>query len=216
MSKNSLVLALVASTLLIGVPLVQAYATSVGLLRVAWNHDSVTVYITLEKGVAPSYRNEVIAAFNSWSSALKAGSGNPSEFNFVFLDQPQSKKRPADIMVTVKRNTGNVLGSTSVSSSGGIIQSVKITLVANNAMGLPLETCDFRTIARHEIGHAIGLGHSNDNKVEPLDLMSPTYDFVQVGYDIYPSTLDVGAAIFVYGNDGFGLPNTSPIPSAYP
>lgn len=119
MSKNSLVLALVASALLVGVPLVQAYATSVGLLRVAWNHDSVTVYITLEKGVAPSYRNAVIAAFNSWSSALKAGSGNPSGFNFVFLDQPQSKKRPADIVVTVKRNTGNVLGSTSVSSSGG-------------------------------------------------------------------------------------------------
>lgn len=216
MNKRNLVLTLVASALLIGIPLAQAYATSIGLLRVAWNHDSVTVYIALEKGVAPSYRNEVIKAFSDWSSALKDGSENQNGFNFVFLTQPQSKKRPADIVVTVKRNTGNVLGSTSVGSSGGIIQAAKITLTAYNAMGLPLETCDFRTIARHEIGHAIGLGHSNDNKVPPLDLMSPTYDFVQIGYDVYPSLLDVGAAIFVYGNDGFGIPNTSPIPSAYP
>lgn len=147
---------------------------------------------------------------------MKERSGNPNAFNFVVVDQPLSKKRPADITITVKKNTGTMLESTSISSSGGIIQDVKITLAAYNALGLPLGIEDFRTIARHEIGHALGLGHSDDNGNEPLDLMVPTLDFIGVNYDIHPSDLNLDAVLYIYGDDGFSGQNLSPITSSYP
>jgi len=215
MGRKVIVAMMLLASLLASVSVVQAVATSIGLLRISWNHDNITVYISLQKDVDPSYKDEIIKAFTDWSAALKSASENSEAFNFVFLDVPQSEKRPADITVAVKKNTGTVLGSASVTSSRGNIQQVKITLAAYNALGLPLEKSDVRTIARHEIGHAIGLGHSNDDGREPLDLMAPTYDFVQIGYDIYPSSLNLNAVIFIYGNDGFGGTNLSPIPSTY-
>jgi hypothetical protein len=215
-SKKLLVLTAFLCIMLVAVPAVQAVATSIDLMGVAWDHDNLTVYISLQKGVASSYKDEAITALTDWSSALKAKSGNSGAFNFVVVDQPLSKKRPADITITVKKSTGAVLGSALVTSSGGIIQEVKITLAAYNAMGQPLGLEDFRTIARHELGHALGLGHSNDDGTVPLDLMAPTFDFKGVNYDIYPSKLDLDAVIYIYGTDGFGGTNLSPIPSSYP
>jgi hypothetical protein len=217
--KNKILIALTGLSLcavLLSTPNIQAFATSIELLGVAWDHDNLTVYISLQKGVDPSYIDEVKIALNDWSTALKDKSENSNAFNFTVLEKPLSKKRPADITINVRKNTGTVLGSTSITSSGGIIKEVKITLAAYNALGLPLGREDFRTIARHELGHAIGLGHSNDNGIEPLDLMAPTYDFVGVGKDIIPSDLDLSAVLYIYGSDGFGGTNLSPIPPSYP
>ncbi|MEM4312133.1 MAG: matrixin family metalloprotease [Nitrososphaerales archaeon] len=197
-------------------PLAYSLATEISLLGSAWDHDNITVYIQLQKGIDSSYEGEVKSAFNDWSNALKTKATNPNAFNFNFLNKPESKKRPADIYVEVRKNTGTILGSATISSSNGKIKEVKIVLAAYNALGLPLGREDFRTIARHEIGHGLGLGHSNDDGKEPLDLMAPTYDFVGVNKDIYPSDLNLNALIFIYGTDGFGGINLSQIPSKYP
>lgn len=213
--KNVLLSILMVLVVAFALPLqVQAVATSQPLLGAAWNHDPVTVYISLQRGVDASYSDEVKTAFNNWSAALKAAGGSTG-FNFTFRSTAPPKKNPADITVTVRKNTGTILGVTSISSTGGVFNPLKITLSAYNALGLPLGREDFRSIARHEIGHALGLGHSNDNGNEPIDLMAATFDFVGVNYDIYPSSLNVSALRAIYGTDGFGLPN-NPIPASYP
>jgi hypothetical protein len=216
MKKNKLLLVVLMTALLLALIIpTQAYAvaTSQSLLRVAWNHDPVTVYISLQKGVDSAYYNDVVTAFTDWSNALN--SDDRSGFDFDILNAKPTKRNPADITVSVRKNTGMVLGSTSVKARNGIISSASISLAAYKAVGISMDRSDFRTIARHEIGHALGLGHSNDDGTGDLDLMAPTFDFTGVNEDIYPSTLNIGALVYIYENNGFRTPNISPIPDSY-
>ncbi len=73
---------------------------------------------------------------------------------------------------------------------------------------------DFRNVVRHEIGHALGLGHETTDE---HDLMDPTNDASTTNPEVEPSNLDIAALIFIYSTDGFGRMNIPPeqIPSTY-
>ena len=210
--KKKFFILLAVLFLLTFIPVASLYATatSISYIGASWNHDPVTVYISLQKGVDPSYLGEVNTALNDWKIRLG------SNFNFQISDSPQSKRIPGDISIQIKKNTGAVLGSTQLSSSGESLSYAKIVLASQNAMGKALDKADFRNILRHELGHALGLGHANDNGSDNKDLMYPYYDYIEVGYDVFPSVLDISALINLYGNDGFVGTNLSPIPQMYP
>ena len=210
------VIFLILVVLLLSVINVYSVATTVSYIKAAWNHDPVTVYISIQKGVNSSYIDEVKTVLSGWSNGLKSKAGNYEVFNFNILNKPQSKKHAADISIQVKKNTGNILGSTRILSSGGTLAYTEITIASQNALGKALDRSDFRNILRHEVGHALGLGHSNDNGTGEKDLMYPTYDYLEIGYDVFPSNLNLDALIYLYKTDGFSSPNLSPIPSAYP
>ncbi|MCL5986276.1 MAG: matrixin family metalloprotease [Actinobacteria bacterium] len=206
--------------MLLPIATANAAATTIQYVGASWDHDPVTVYITLDKGVDASYGNEVRTVLEDWSSSLKSKSktisGTAGAFNFSTLSSPQSKKIPADITIRIRKNTGNILGSAQIFSSNETMAYVKIVMASQNAMGKPLDKADFRNILRHELGHALGLGHANDDGVGEKDLMYPSYDYIQIGTDTLPSEIDLSAVINLYTLDGFTLPNLHPIPTSYP
>jgi len=193
---------------LVAVPLVAAQTgESISYLGVKWDHEPLKVYVAMQRGTE-GYREDLLTAFEDWSSALKDASGSDA-FNFAIVED----RKQADIVVRVRKNTGFILGMAIIRDlrNDGIIDKVQITLAAENALGLPLDGADFRNIARHEIGHALGLGHSTNES----DLMYEAYDFTEVGYDIYPSACDVAALLHLYFEDGFGEPNLKDVPPSY-
>jgi hypothetical protein len=186
-----------------------ADATSISYIGAYWD-EKPTVYISLQKGVDQSYLNAGILALDDWNGIFGTDS-------FEILTNTPTKKNPADITITIKRNTGAVLGSTKISTSAGILTKITITVASQNAMGKPLGPEDFRNILRHEFGHALGLGHANDDGTGDIDLMYPYYDYMEVGLgDVTPSPFDIEALQYLYGNDGFGGDVLSPIPRMYP
>jgi len=185
---------------------VKASPGTIELIGKEWSHDPLKVYIKAPSDLV----DDVLTALNDWSDALKAASENSSAlFNFIVV----SSSKEADIEITVQRGAAaGVLGMTSLQDKNkdGYLDKVKIFVKA----GPGFDPADLRNVVRHEIGHALGLGHETTAE---FDLMDPTYDASAISYDVYPSTLDLKALLLIYGNDGFGLPNLPPeeIPSSY-
>ena len=74
---------------------------------------------------------------------------------------------------------------------------------------------DFRNVLRHEMGHVLGLWHTDE---EAEVLMNPYYD-PDIYYDVMTSELDKEALLFIYDTDGFDVFNNidpADLPDYYP
>ena len=101
----------------------------------------------------------VAQAFNEWVDA-----GIPLRFQFV------SNANRAEVRVHWADRLRDKTGSTTWRTTGaGWIQGSDVTLATHMSTGRPLDRGNVRQIALHEIGHVIGLSHSNDSH----DIMSP-------------------------------------------
>lgn len=154
-------------------------ANTIPLLGFAWNHTNITYSISAGKGVDPAAVRGTQDAIAAWNSAIDSGS--KADFTLV----PASAGAKADIRITLKVGTGVVLGSAQTfPNSDGSAKYSKVTL-SGKAFGDALGHDAVQTIAIQEIGHTLGLGHSDD----PTDPMYGTYN----GVKLAPSACDVVA-----------------------
>jgi hypothetical protein len=108
-------------------------------------------------------QSEVSNAVQAWVTALSGQTKDPFTMTRVFT-------RTADIDIRFKEGGGQVQGDTFRSfDRSGFIDHVRI-LISGKAFGTPNNAALIDQIAKHESGHALGLGHADFNG----DLMSTT------------------------------------------
>jgi hypothetical protein len=117
------------------------------------------------------------AAFAEWSEVA----------NIQFQQVASTAESDIDFANSALDGTGNVLGVTGFSYSGGQLQSAEIQFDS----GDNLSGSEFSLVAIHEIGHAIGLGHFNGDDA----VMNSTANFDLTGLE----QSDIDGVVALYG-----------------
>jgi len=117
------------------------------------------------------------AAFAEWSEVA----------NIQFQQVSSTADSDIDFSNSALDGAGNVLGVTGFSYSGGQLQSADIQFDS----GDNLSGSEFNLVAIHEIGHAIGLGHFNDDPA----VMNSTANFDLTGL----AQSDIDGVLALYG-----------------
>jgi predicted Zn-dependent protease len=150
----------------------------------------------------PVFLNTSLRAIGQWNEAIATFASNYSNYSYLssLRIQPtvsNSTQPGYDIYVSWHEspfsNTTDVVGLSQISTNyQKIIANCTVNLAAHTLHGDTLNEGDLQNVALHELGHSLGLGHSNYTG----DLMYTLYTMGSPAEDV--STLDVYGVATVF------------------
>jgi len=195
----AIIIAILTLTFFPTVAVLAEDAQEIALMGLEWDDDPLSVNVKITGSLTNDYEGMVISVLSDWTTALHSAGGDSDYYKFDFTSD-----RDADIRIVIHPGKYNgVLGLTKPfdRDNDGYFDSVLITMKLDSTVGAE----DFRNVLRHEMGHVLGLGHTD----EFGDLMYPYYN-PAIAYDVMPSDLDIAALLSIYYDDGFGGTNIAP------
>jgi predicted Zn-dependent protease len=171
---------------------------SLQLQGFVWNHSTLNALVVTadnESWWNPAYLNTSLRAIGQWNDAIAAFASNHSDFSYLssLRIQPtvSNTSQPGfDIYVdwteSPLSNTTDEVGLSQIFPNyENTIINCTTTLAAHTHHGDSLNEGDMQNVALHELGHSLGLGHSNNTG----DLMYALYTTGSSAEAV--STLDV-------------------------
>ena len=180
------------------------------LQGVVWNHSTLNLLVVTadnESWWDPSFLNTSLRAIGQWNEAIATFTANYSDYSYLssLRIQPTvstTTQSGYDIYVNWHEspfnNTTDVVGLSQISANyQNTITNCTVNLAAHTLHGNSLNEGDMQNVALHELGHSLGLGHSNYTG----DLMYSLYNIGSPAEDV--STLDVYgvATVFAWEKD---------------
>ncbi len=173
------------------------------LQKFAWDKSSLNVLVVPPQNETwwnPLYLNSTIQAINQWNQATVDFAVNYTDFSYLsrlslIPTVANETKKGFDVSLSwtehATRDSADEIGLTVITSDQfSKIVKTTINLAAKNKNNISLTEIDMQNIALHELGHVLGLAHSNYTG----DIMYSTYTLNSQVRAI--STLDVyGVAI---------------------
>jgi predicted Zn-dependent protease len=177
---------------------------SVDLGQSRRNKTTLSILLVLDESESwwqPYFPNMTMRAVQQWKDAFNFFAENYPQYSYLsdleLTTTTSNVSLPGfDIYIVFSPNVlisgVNALGETLVlSSSNGTTLIANVTLSAQSQV-IDVTLQDYRDTTVHELGHALGLGHSNSSE----DLMYPYNDIFSSSYAI--STLDLfGVAVLL-------------------
>ncbi len=148
------------------------------ILDYPWNHSPITAYVenkSVPEHYSPTYYMQIEKALEYWEDGGNGKLEYTPVFKLVDSKEADIRIRWVENLESVEGAPSGVAGYASPKVSDGRFLRVDIVLETGNYQGKAWHQYGDATmlsIAKHELGHALGLGHSSNRR----DIMYPEYE----------------------------------------